>query len=91
MAQAAAPILQLKVVLCGSRPPVWRRIIVPGNVTPDRFHLAAALIHERKSLGKYRQLRIGLMTDLLTDRMRVRCSGAAGSRIRLIGRIGPIV
>ena len=33
--------------------------------------IAAALTHERKTLGKYRQLKTGLMIDLLTDRMRV--------------------
>jgi len=33
--------------------------------------IEAALTHERKTLGKYRQLKTGLMTDLLTDRMRV--------------------
>jgi hypothetical protein len=38
MPQANTSILQLKVVLCGTRPPIWRRVLVPGNVTLDRFH-----------------------------------------------------
>jgi hypothetical protein len=41
MAQAAASILQLKVVLRGTRPPIWRRFLVPGNVTLDRFTISS--------------------------------------------------
>lgn len=35
-----APIYQLKIVLLGSEPPVWRRIRVPGNATLDWLHAA---------------------------------------------------
>jgi hypothetical protein len=38
MASPDRSILQLKVVLCGSRPPIWRRVLVPSTVTLDRFH-----------------------------------------------------
>ncbi len=33
-----APIYQLKVVLLGSEPPVWRRLQVPGDATLDWLH-----------------------------------------------------
>ncbi|MST94193.1 MAG: plasmid pRiA4b ORF-3 family protein [Pedosphaera sp.] len=33
-----APIYQLKVVLLGSAPPVWRRLQVPGDATLDWLH-----------------------------------------------------
>src|SRR6185436_1598839 len=35
-----APIYQLKVVLLGSEPPVWRRMQVPGNARLDWLHAA---------------------------------------------------
>lgn len=35
-----APIYQLKVVLLGSEPPVWRRIQVPGDARLDWLHAA---------------------------------------------------
>ncbi|MFJ8577779.1 plasmid pRiA4b ORF-3 family protein [Micromonospora sp. NPDC093277] len=31
-------IFQLKVSLAGVRPPVWRRVLVPGGYTLDRLH-----------------------------------------------------
>ncbi|MFC0003971.1 plasmid pRiA4b ORF-3 family protein [Micromonospora siamensis] len=31
-------IFQLKVSLAGVRPPVWRRVLVPGGFTLDRLH-----------------------------------------------------
>jgi hypothetical protein len=41
MASPDRSILQLKVVLCGTRPPIWRRFLVPGNVTLDRFTISS--------------------------------------------------
>ena len=35
---APAPIYQLHVELQGSKPPIWRRIQVPGEITLDRLH-----------------------------------------------------
>jgi hypothetical protein len=35
---ARTPVYQLKVTLQGSRPPVWRRLLVPANLTLDRLH-----------------------------------------------------
>ncbi|MEK6544207.1 MAG: plasmid pRiA4b ORF-3 family protein, partial [Elusimicrobiota bacterium] len=33
-----APIYQLKITLEGSEPPIWRRVLVPGNVSLRRLH-----------------------------------------------------
>ena len=33
-----APIYQLKVTLNGIRPPIWRRLLVPGDVTLEDLH-----------------------------------------------------
>jgi hypothetical protein len=41
------------------------RIVTAAN------SIEAALTHEQKTLGKHRQLKTGLMTDLLTSRVRV--------------------
>ncbi len=35
---AFVSIYQLKVELQGAKPPIWRRIQVPGNITLDRLH-----------------------------------------------------
>ncbi|HEV7517405.1 MAG TPA: plasmid pRiA4b ORF-3 family protein [Thermoanaerobaculia bacterium] len=37
-AASPARVYQLKVVLSGSRPPIWRRLQVPGDVTLGRLH-----------------------------------------------------
>jgi len=37
---ATGPVYQLKVTLLEVEPPVWRRILVPGNMTFDRLHIA---------------------------------------------------
>ncbi len=34
-----APIYRLKLTLCGVRPPIWRRIEVPGDSRLDHLHL----------------------------------------------------
>jgi hypothetical protein len=31
-------IYQIKVTLCDSKPPIWRRILVPGNITLAKLH-----------------------------------------------------
>lgn len=33
-----APIYQLKVALQGAKPPIWRRVLVPGNLTLEQLH-----------------------------------------------------
>jgi len=33
-----APVYQLKVALQGAKPPIWRRIQVPGNITLEKLH-----------------------------------------------------
>ena len=37
-AKSAAPIYQLKIVLLGSEPPIWRRLQVPGNANLGWLH-----------------------------------------------------
>ncbi len=38
MSKAEAPIYQLKVTLYDSKPPIWRRLLVPGNITLGELH-----------------------------------------------------
>ena len=34
----AFPIYELKITLCGSKPPMWRRVQVPGGIKLNRLH-----------------------------------------------------
>ena len=36
--ETGGPIFRLKVTLRGSRPPIWRRFLVPGGITLKRLH-----------------------------------------------------
>jgi hypothetical protein len=36
--KATAPIYQLKITLRDSRPPIWRRVLVPGDFTLFKLH-----------------------------------------------------
>ncbi len=38
--EPSPPAYQLKVTLLDVQPPVWRRILVPGNISLDRLHSA---------------------------------------------------
>jgi len=38
MPKPGEKIYQLKVTLTGSKPPIWRRILVPSNITLGRLH-----------------------------------------------------
>ena len=38
MPQAETPILQLKIMLNGSKPPIWRRVLVPAGMPLPQLH-----------------------------------------------------
>lgn len=42
--KGAAPTYQLKVVLIGSEPPIWRRLQVPGNAKLEWLHAALQIV-----------------------------------------------
>jgi hypothetical protein len=54
--KGSAPNYQLKVVLIGSEPPIWRRLQVPGNAKLDWLHAAlqVALGWTNSHLHQYR-------------------------------------
>jgi hypothetical protein len=35
---ARTPVYQLKITLNDSKPPIWRRLLVPGNLTLNKLH-----------------------------------------------------
>ena len=39
IAKSLQKVYQIKVTLKGSRPPIWRRLLVPSSVTLDKFHV----------------------------------------------------
>ncbi|WP_339171821.1 plasmid pRiA4b ORF-3 family protein [Anoxybacillus sp. FSL W8-1294] len=39
MLQKKQTVYQLKIALRGIRPPIWRRVLVPSNITFDQLHL----------------------------------------------------
>jgi len=38
MSEAEAPIYQLKITLRDSKPPIWRRVLVPGDIALGELH-----------------------------------------------------
>jgi hypothetical protein len=54
-------IYQLKITLIGSKPPIWRRILVSNEMTLDKFHLVLQIamgwtnshLHQFISNGKF--------------------------------------
>lgn len=50
MLQKKQTVYQLKIALRGIRPPIWRRVLVPSNITFDQLHL---IIQEAMGWGNY--------------------------------------
>jgi hypothetical protein len=42
--KAEIPVYQLKVTLCDSKPPIWRRVLVPGNITLGKLHYVIQIV-----------------------------------------------
>jgi hypothetical protein len=61
MAKKNISVYQIKVALSGSKPPIWRRLLIPSNLSLERFHyvLQAAMgwsnshLHQFVSGGEY--------------------------------------
>lgn len=43
-AETLNPVYQLKVTLRGSRPPIWRRVLVPGKFSLHKLHQVIQLV-----------------------------------------------
>jgi len=60
-AVGGTPLNQLKITLCRSKPPIWRRIVVPADMTLDQLHLVIqnamgwldCHLHQFKAGGRY--------------------------------------
>lgn len=50
MLQKKQTVYQLKIALRGIRPPIWRRVLIPSNITFDQLHL---VIQEAMGWGNY--------------------------------------
>lgn len=42
--KAEIPIYQLKITLHQSKPPIWRRVLVPGNITLGQLHYVIQIV-----------------------------------------------
>lgn len=51
-------IYQIKVTLLGTRPPIWRRLLVPANLTLEQLHVVLQLAMEWEDYHLH-QFRIG--------------------------------